>query len=64
VATGRVIHMKPSDSTSAPLSRREAILSLAGICASGILGKGEPAWPATGRTKMEITCMIRYQIDP
>jgi hypothetical protein len=47
------------------MNRRQAIRFLA-IVASGIASGGptRAARPTTGRTKMTITCVIRYQIDP
>lgn len=46
------------------MTRREAIGITAGIVASLALANGSGAEPLPRRTRMLITCIIRYQIDP
>jgi hypothetical protein len=47
-----------------PISRREAIASIAGMCAALKFGQEAAGEPASRRTVMSIVCVIRYQIDP
>jgi NIPSNAP len=46
------------------ISRREAIASIAGLCATLKFGYARAGDSAPGRTAMNIVCVIRYQIDP
>ncbi len=54
------------DSTSAEIGRRDAIGVIgAASAALVVLGPGySTTSPATERTLMKVTCVIRYQIDP
>ena len=56
--------MPRTESVSAEISRREAILELAGLCGGLNFDLDVRAWVTKGRKKMAITCVIRYQIDP
>jgi hypothetical protein len=46
------------------MSRREAMVVLAGTGAAFVLGYHAPPTLATRRNSMTIICVIRYQIDP
>jgi hypothetical protein len=50
-----------AEPSAAPVTRREAIKGIVAAC--GALALDGHA-PATERTTMTITCIIRYQIDP
>jgi len=50
---------------SLEIGRREAIGVIGAASAALVLGPGHSfTTPATGRTLMKVTCVIRYQIDP
>jgi hypothetical protein len=50
---------------ASPIGRREAIGVIVATGAALTVGCGDsPARPATRKTSMTITCIIRYQIDP
>lgn len=50
--------------SSKRISRREALATLAGTCATLPFRSGAIAHTPARRTRMTITCVIRYQIDP
>jgi hypothetical protein len=55
----------PLTDLSAQIGRREAIGAIVATGAALNVGcGGSPARPATRKTSMTITCVIRYQIDP
>jgi hypothetical protein len=55
----------PLTELSAQIGRREAIGAMVATGAALTVGCGDsPARPATRKTSMTITCVIRYQIDP
>jgi NIPSNAP protein len=57
--------MPPEDPSLDPMDRREAIKVVVVTGAALSLGFSPPPEPATERTsRMKITCVIRYQIDP
>jgi hypothetical protein len=57
--------VRGTQTSTANLTRREAIGVIAATAAACALGFGDsPASPATERIPMTITCFIRYQIDP
>jgi hypothetical protein len=56
--------MRPPDTTTVKINRREAIGGIAAISASLALGWDASAKQSVERTHMTITCVIRYQIDP
>ena len=56
--------MHPTETSTAKISRREAIEGVVAVCGVLALGGHAPAAPATERTRMTITCVIRYEIDP
>jgi hypothetical protein len=49
---------------SGRINRREAIATIASLCAASAMGRGASAEVLSGRRHMTITCIIRYQIDP
>jgi hypothetical protein len=56
--------MSGSEAVSAEISRREAIVGMAGVCVGLSFGGDGPGWLTRRRKNMTITCVIRYQIDP
>ncbi len=56
--------MQPAKPAPVPISRREAIRSIAAVIAALTVGFDAQARPATKGTPMTIVCLIRYQIDP
>jgi NIPSNAP protein len=56
--------MDPTDPKSTAVSRREALAGVAAVCAELTFGSDVSGIPATRSKTMEITCVIRYQIDP
>jgi hypothetical protein len=60
--------MDPTEPSSAPMSRRDAIAVIAATSAALTLGysdaPGNLTTPATTRSPMTVMCIIRYQIDP
>jgi hypothetical protein len=56
--------MRPTDRSTARISRREAIKSFAAMCAALKIGRDRQTGETTRRKTMTITCVIRYQIDP
>jgi hypothetical protein len=56
--------MRPTDPSTARISRREAMGNIAAMCATLTLGWDAPTRLATRRKSMTVTCVIRYQIDP
>jgi hypothetical protein len=64
MTTGILPNMPLTD-LSAQIGRREAIGAIVATGAALTVGCGDsPARPATRKTSMTITCVIRYQIDP
>jgi NIPSNAP len=57
--------MPPTERSASPIGRRGAIGIIVATGAALTVGCGDsPARPATRKTSMTITCVIRYQIDP
>jgi hypothetical protein len=57
-------HMPEKDPFPTQINRREAIGGIAGMCAALTFGWQKVGEQSTRSTKMTITCVIRYQIDP
>jgi hypothetical protein len=56
--------MHPVEPSTAQITRREAIGGITAVCGALVLGGHASATPATERTTMTVTCIIRYEIDP
>ena len=57
--------MHPAETANGQIGRREAMGAIVAAGAALTAGCGDsPAGPATTRTPMTITCVIRYEIDP
>jgi hypothetical protein len=56
--------VRPTDPSTAPISRREAIEGIAAVSVALVLAGRASATPATEEKPMTIMCVIRYQIDP
>jgi hypothetical protein len=55
----------PTDSTTAHIGRREALGVLGAASAAVALGCADSStMPTPGRTSVNVTCLIRYEIDP
>jgi hypothetical protein len=54
----------PTEPSTAPISRREAIEGIAAVSAALVLAGHASATPATEEKPMTIMYIIRYQIDP
>jgi hypothetical protein len=56
--------MQPTDLSTLQMDRRKAIEGVAAMCAALMLSGYAPIRPLHRRASMNITCIIRYQIDP